>query len=88
MFSMCDIPVLLDFEYNLELRILTKMSKMDGAWHCMECDFVSVKKYNMKTHVEAKHLDFTEIPCRVCGTVCANRRCLRHHMNSHHKSFN
>ena len=26
MFSMCDIPVLLDFEYNLELRILTTVS--------------------------------------------------------------
>jgi len=73
---------------ELELRIVSKMIKVGYKWQCVECDFVSTKKFNTKTHIEAKHLEYTEVACQQCGMLCANRRRLRYHITMHHKHSN
>jgi len=69
---------------DLESRIMSKMNKVGSHWFCTDCDYSTYKKFNIKTHIETKHLDFTDIPCDQCNIVLANRNRLRYHMKNCH----
>ena len=74
------------YDSELYLTISTKMSKIDSRWYCLECDFTSDRKYNIMSHVEAKHVDNTEVACDYCDGVFANRRRLRYHVKASHSN--
>ena len=63
------------------------MSKMDYlgpgvGYKCQECGFLSNLKPNMRSHVEAKHLDLI-YPCHVCGKLFKTYKTMCMHLKSH-----
>ena len=44
-----------------------------GRWQCTDCPYVSNKRYNMKKHIESKHIIPTEYTCQLCEKVVLGR---------------
>jgi len=70
---------------DLESRIMSKMNKVGSHWFCTDCDYSTYKKFNIKTHIEVRHLNFTEVACSTCNVICAHRKALRYHMDKFHR---
>jgi len=54
-------------------------------WHCHHCDFNSVKRSNVKNHVESKHVQSTGFECSACMVICPTRNALNMHILRKHK---
>ena len=52
-------------------------------WSCIECDFQRPGRYDVRRHVEQKHLDLS-IPCNYCDTVFTRRDKHKHHLKHKH----
>ena len=63
------------------------MVRIDGGqWQCLSCGYLSNKKFNVKCHVEAKHMTPSEYVCPHCPSTLANRIALKNHMAKFHKN--
>jgi Pyruvate/2-oxoacid:ferredoxin oxidoreductase delta subunit len=56
-----------------------------GGYRCLHCSFSSDRSYNVKSHVEARHVTTGGLPCQLCGTVCPTRKALRMHVFRRHR---
>jgi len=62
------------------------MSKDNNVWYCVDCQYESPYKCDMKNHIEAKHIDST-ISCDICGVVTKTRKALKMHKYRQHKNM-
>ena len=63
------------------------MARLDGgAWQCLDCGYQSSKKFNVKIHVEAKHVTTSGYICPRCPTIHKNRIALMNHTAKFHKN--
>ena len=67
------------------------MSKMNNlgtgvGFNCLECDYMSPMKSNMRYHVESKHLDLN-YPCNICNKTQKSYKTWYLHVQRHKKSF-
>ena len=51
----------------------------EGGWKCVSCDYRSMKKMNVKGHVEAKHIVSAGFQCVNCPKICSTRKALVMH---------
>ena len=75
--------------------VLSKMLKIDSGdgqpsyWQCADCDYRSYKKdsYNLKNHIEAKHIVSDGHYCSECGRNVPTKDALRKHMATNHPKY-
>jgi len=72
----------------LDHIIECKMSKdtHSSKWYCVECQYESNNKGDMRNHIEAKHVDST-ISCDLCGVVTKTRKALKMHKYRQHRNM-
>ena len=56
-----------------------------GGYRCRHCSFTSDRSYNVKSHVEARHVVTGGLSCHLCQTVCPTRKALKMHVFRHHR---
>ena len=59
---------------------------LDGSLQCVECG-MSGKKWDVRRHIEAKHMANTHVSCSLCGKVAKTRDSLRKHMEKEHREW-
>ena len=47
-------------------EFMTKVNRGNSFWECLDCDYKTHLKPNIRQHVETKHLDLS-YPCNFCG---------------------
>ena len=64
------------------------MARLDGGeWQCLDCGYQSRKKFNVKIHVEAKHVTTSDgYICPHCPGILKNRIALMNHTAKFHKT--
>ena len=66
------------------------MKTAEGKFVCTLCTspdpYTSSKRYNMKTHLEAKHELSQGYQCQVCYKILKTRNVLNSHMAQSHKA--
>jgi len=77
-----------DFSPELESLIQSYVGKTvdDGnlpVWECLQCGKTSNRQYNIRGHVEAKHIEGLKLSCSVCQKCFKTRDSLRHHTRIH-----
>jgi len=75
------------FENHEEL-VMSKIINLGTGvgFNCMECDYMSPMKSNMRYHVESKHLDLN-YPCNICNKTQKSYKTWYLHVQRHKKSF-
>ena len=58
----------------------------EAGWQCGACGFTG-NKSNIKQHIEARHMDNTNVTCELCGRVYKTKNSLQNHMTLKHKSM-
>ena len=48
---------------------------------------MSGKKWDVRRHIEAKHMANTHVSCSLCGKVVKTRDSLRKHMEKDHREW-
>jgi hypothetical protein len=61
------------------------MKSIDGKWACNVCEKIDHKKDNMKTHIEANHIEGVSHPCSLCEKSFRSRHSLSMHIFRFHK---
>ena len=69
---------------KLDEHILTMMTNADKGWSCNMCGKFDKLKANIKTHIEAKHLEGGSHRCTQCGKEFKSRHSLRNHVYVRH----
>ena len=71
----------LDDILNAHLRL-----SGEGLFSCGLCEYSSKNSYNVKTHIESRHVSEADkqIQCQVCHYVCPSRSAHRMHMKKKH----
>ena len=73
---------------DLVASMMHKIVTDEGtSWSCRHCDYQSKKSTNVREHVESKHVQSSGVMCSICFKVCPNKKSLRNHCYSSHKSF-
>ena len=73
---------------NHEELVMSKIINLGTGvgFNCMECDYMSPMKSNMRYHVESKHLDLN-YPCNICNKTQKSYKTWYLHVQRHKKSF-
>jgi hypothetical protein len=73
---------------ELDATVATMMEKnMDGKWVCKVCGKIENKdRFNMKNHIEGKHIEGVSHPCNLCGKTFRSRNSLAKHLPRCHSS--
>ena len=62
-----------------------KLPKRDGNIMCSECEFSTLTKVNVISHVQANHVaNFVGYKCDECGKVSTTIKTLESHMTKYH----
>lgn len=56
-----------------------------NTWICLKCEFNSKNKFNVRNHVEAKHIEGVLHPCPECDKYFSTRNTVASHMSTQHK---
>ena len=64
-------------------KVEAMITKQDGLWTCLVCNFKSSKNCHLKEHVE-KHIKGLQYPCNYCGKVLRSFTAIRQHIGKHH----
>ena len=54
---------------QLDETIKSMMHKVDGIWTCTQCGKTDKEKYNLRNHIEGKHIEGVYHGCDHCGKV-------------------
>ena len=74
----------LDFD-----SINSKMISLGGGrWQCTDCSYISGKSYNMKKHIESKHVIPKEYTCQFCEKIILGRSAYDNHIHKCRKYSN
>ena len=69
---------------EVEAKIEELYQNTDGVWSCLTCGFTTVKRSNIKRHVEV-HIDGLLYTCNVCHKEFRSKNVLNVHISSMHK---
>ena len=72
------------FLYFTDLFESLMVSLGGGKWQCVQCGHQS-QKFNVKCHIEAKHMESFEYPCPQCHEILKNRWALKNHVTKFHR---
>jgi len=71
---------------QINARIEDKIVKLaSNQFQCADCDFVSKRKENLRSHIESKHVVHSGIVCPLCYKVSPTRQAFRMHKLRAHK---
>ena len=71
---------------ELETKILSLMTNIDGAWTCTVCGKSDRKnRSNIKKHIESCHIEGVSIECSICGKLLRSKNALQTHIFRNHK---
>jgi len=57
------------------------------VWCCTDCSYKSYhSKYDIKKHVESKHVEHHSVFCQFCNKACPNIHALRKHQQRNHRN--
>ena len=76
--------VVICFLYFTDLFESLMVSLGGGKWQCVQCGHQS-QKFNVKCHIEAKHMESFEYPCPQCHEILKNRWALKNHVTKFHR---
>jgi len=65
---------------ELDETIKTMMEKQINSWVCKICGKSDKNKFNVRDHIEAKHITGMEHPCTICGKTYRSRNSLKGHI--------
>ena len=69
---------------EVDLKRKELYQKVDEAWKCLACDFVTKDRSNMRKHIE-KHIDGLSFACTLCSKEFRTKGALYSHMYKGHK---
>jgi hypothetical protein len=71
----------------LDMMIESKMGRDHprGSWRCVDCQYESPNKGDVRNHIEAKHVDTFGTSCDLCGVVTKTRKAMKMHKIRQHK---
>jgi len=64
--------------------ILQMVDKTENGCICRACGKHFSQMVNLKTHIEARHVKSSGVPCNICGFISKTRDSLRKHIKSKH----
>ena len=56
----------------------------EKGWQCAVCGFTGMKG-NIKQHIEARHMENTNVSCEICGRAYKTKNSLQNHMALKHR---
>ena len=68
---------------NLKEEINNYLVYGENGWQCAACGFLG-RKDNIRQHIEARHMENTNVSCEVCGKVYKTKHSLHNHVASKH----
>ncbi|XP_055309907.1 gastrula zinc finger protein XlCGF57.1-like [Sitodiplosis mosellana] len=71
-------------------RFATKEAKKRckcRRFECYLCEYKSFTKFNLKSHMQAKHTGERQLQCEVCGKRCIHKGHLNKHLATHRDLF-
>ena len=71
---------------ELDERINSMMTRMNGLWSCQICQLTNKDKTRMKKHIESKHIEDMSHPCSLCGKLFRSRNNLKVHLSRNHRN--
>jgi len=70
---------------EIDQHIETLFQKQsDGGYHCLSCSYTSIKKSNIKKHVET-HIETPGYQCTFCFKQCKTKNSLHAHTSVYHR---
>ena len=76
--------VAVDNTDDLEQKISSMLTKVNGQWTCTLCQKAVRDKTNMTQHIEAKHIEGVSHSCNMCGKVGRSAYGLGKHRSRYH----
>jgi len=72
--------------YELDETVNSMMKKIgQGQYSCNVCGKTNSQKWNMRNHIEAKHIEGVSHPCAQCGKQFRSRNSHAVHLSTFHK---
>ena len=72
---------------DFDALLTSKMENLGGGkWKCVDCSYIS-QSYNIKRHIESKHIVPQEYSCKYCGKVLKGRAAYDNHLYTDHKQY-
>ena len=82
------LPESTKFENNIftpDDQFESLMTKIDGgSWKCLECPYQGLR-YNVRMHVESKHMRSNVYHCPMCPKFFAKMNAFRIHKSRYHR---
>ena len=66
-------------------KVESMITKRNGFWICLECDYKSTYKGHLKEHAE-KHIGSLQYPCKLCGKIMRSSTAIRQHIGKYHNN--
>ena len=66
-------------------KVESMITKQDGSWICLECNYKSTYKGHLKEHAE-KHIEGLQYPCNFCGKIMRSYAATRQHIGKYHNN--
>ena len=74
-------PISDDEIKELDVLVLSKMSREKLLWQCNDRSYQSKRKGHMMVHIESKHVETTGFLCPYCNFIYKDRISLKNHIN-------
>ena len=69
---------------DMEEIIMQMVVQVDGGFKCGSCGKFFTQPHNLKSHIEARHIESSGLPCNICGGIYKTRDSLRKHKKCKH----
>ena len=85
----CDYP-----DCKEEFYINTELTEHKHIYHpnylyCNDCEYKTIEKYNLNTHIKIKHAKIKDFKCPMedCRYSCSTKGNLKNHVNNYHEKI-
>lgn len=79
--------LLIDVDSKVDEKLIEDKGHMgQKLWVCRDCGFSRQAKWDVKRHIEQKHLEML-LHCQVCSAVFRRRDKYKSHLKKHANSF-
>ena len=75
-----------ELDNAIDQYLVMGMEAYGRAFQCSQCGY-SGKKWDVRRHIEAKHMTNTHTSCSLCGKMVKTRDSLRKHMEKDHREW-